>query len=52
MNFHDFADPARTPAYFYEGNSRFVEGGRIPDGEDGFSCGEGVAALVLKNAGE
>lgn len=30
----DITDTARTPAYFYEGNSRFVEGGHIPDGED------------------
>lgn len=32
----DVTDTARTPAYFYPGNSRFVEGGHFPDNE-GFS---------------
>ena len=30
----DVTDTARTPAYFHEGNSRFVEGGHFPEGED------------------
>ena len=30
----DITDTARTPAYFHEGNSRFVEGGHFPVGED------------------
>lgn len=30
----DVTDTARTPAYFRPGNSRFVEGGHHPEGED------------------
>ena len=30
----DVTDTARTPAYFYPGNSRFVQGGHFPDDED------------------
>lgn len=30
----DITDTERTPAYFFRGNSRFVEGGHFPNGED------------------
>ncbi len=30
----DIVDTARMPAYFCRGNSRFVDGGHFPDGED------------------
>ena len=48
----DITDTARTPAYFYEGNSRFVEGGHVPDGEDFIQAfGELVGSIAPAEGG-